>query len=219
MSVDWLTLDCYGTLIDWEGGISDALMHYLPAETDRRALAEWYIAMEAEFEAEAYHLYKDVLDRAGRRLLKTLEVPLRDDEPFALPTSLADWTPFRDVSAALKELRARGHRFAILSNVDRDLLKTSIGHLGIVPDLAVTAEDCGSYKPAPGHWIRFLELTGADAARVVHVGASQFHDMIPAKTLGFRTVFINRHDEPVESAPTRVLPDLARLPDVIEELE
>ncbi len=218
MSVDWLTFDCYGTLIDWEGGISEALMRYLPPETDRRALAEWYIAMEAEFEAEAYHLYKDVLDRAGRRLLKTLEVPLRNDEPFALPTSLAAWVPFPEVPPALKALRARGYRFAILSNVDRDLLEKSLGHLGIAPDLAVTAEDCGSYKPAPGHWIRFLEQSRADVARVVHVGASQFHDMVPAKALGFRTVFIDRHGEAVDSGPTRVLPDLARLPDVIDEL-
>ncbi len=112
----------------------------------------------------------------------------------------------------------QGRFLAILSNVDRDLLELSIGRLGIRPDLAITAEDAHSYKPAPGHWRRFLERSGASVERTVHVGASQFHDMRPAAALGFRTVFIDRHGETLETSPTRVLPDLSTLPDVIREL-
>ena len=78
MSVEWVTFDCYGTLVDWERGITDALLPLLPPGTDRGALAEWYIAMEAQFEAEGFHLYKDVLDRVGRRVLRSLDAPIPD---------------------------------------------------------------------------------------------------------------------------------------------
>jgi 2-haloacid dehalogenase len=218
MPVEWVTFDCYGTLIDWERGITDALLPLLPEGTDRRALAEWYIAMEAEFEAEGFHLYRDVLDRVGRRVLRSLDAPIPEDKASPLPSSLADWRPFPEVRTALRALVDQGRYLAILSNVDKDLLELSIGRLGIRPDLAITAEDCHSYKPAPGHWRRFLERSGASAERTVHVGASQFHDMRPAAALGFRTVFIDRHGETLETAPTRVLPDLHALPDVIAEL-
>ena len=218
MPVEWVTFDCYGTLIDWERGITDALLPLLPPRTDRKALAEWYIAMEAEFEAEGYHLYKDVLDRVGRRVLRSLDAAIPEDASSPLPASLAEWQPFPEVSAALRALVDQGLYIAILSNVDRDLLELSIGRIGIRPDLAITAEDCGSYKPAPGHWQRFLERTGAAKERTVHVGASQYHDMRPAAALGFRTVFVDRHGEALETSPTRVLADLSTLPDVIDEL-
>jgi len=218
MPVEWVTFDCYGTLIDWERGITDALLPYLPPGTDRRALAEWYIAMEAQFEGEGYHLYKEVLDRVGRRVLRSLDVPIGEDERSPLPTSLADWVPFPEVPAALRALRERGRKIAILSNVDRDLLQHSIARLGLSPDLAITAQDAGSYKPAIGHWQKFLERSGAKTERTVHVGASQYHDIRAASALGFRTVFIDRHGEPLDSSPTRVLRDLATLPDVIDEL-
>lgn len=219
MSVEWVTFDCYGTLIDWEGGIYEALAPLLPASVDRDALAARYIAVEAEVEGSAYLRYRDVLDRASRRLLAEQGRPLRDDEPSPLPSSLPRWRPFPEVPAALRALRARGYRFAILSNVDRELLAASIGQLGVAPDLAVTAEDCGSYKPAPGHWRYFQEKTGAVPERTVHVGASLYHDVRPATALGYRTVFIDRHGEGARDAsPSRILSDLSRLPDAIDEL-
>ena len=218
MQVDWITFDCYGTLIDWERGITDALLPLLPAGTDRRALAKRYIQMEAEFEAEGFHLYRDVLDRAGRRVLSSMDAAIPDHQTSPLPSSLADWQPFPEVRSALRALVDQGRYIAILSNVDRDLLELSIGRLGIRPDIAITAEDARSYKPAHGHWRQFLQRSGATAERTVHVGASQFHDMRPAAALGFRTVFIDRHGETLDTSPTRVLRDLSTLPDVIADL-
>ena len=218
MPVEWVTFDCYGTLIDWEQGITDALLPLLPAGTDRRALAEWYITMEAQFEAEGFHLYRDVLDRVGRRVLRSLDAPIPEEQTSPLPSSLADWQPFPEVRSALRALVDQGRFLAILSNVDKDLLELSIGRLGIRPDLAITAEDARGYKPQPGHWRKFLERSGTSVERTVHVGASQYHDMRPAAALGFRTVFIDRHGETLETAPTRVLPDLSTLPNVIAEL-
>ncbi|HKY52321.1 MAG TPA: HAD-IA family hydrolase [Candidatus Limnocylindria bacterium] len=210
-----MTFDCYGTLIDWERGITDALMPLLRTEIERDELARRYIATEAEVEGESYLPYRDVLDHAGRRLLRSLGV----DAPSPLPASLPSWRPFPEVPAALAELRRRGRKIAILSNVDRDLITSSIRQLGLEPDLVVTAQDCGSYKPAPGHWRMFAERSGAGPDVTVHVGASQYHDMRPAAALGYRTVFVDRHGERLETAPTRVIRDLATLADVIDELE
>ena len=214
MAIRWCTFDCYGTLIDWEGGVADALLPLLPP-VDRDALAKEYIETEAQVEHGEYLRYRDVLDRAGRALLLAHGI----DRPSPLPASLPSWRAFVEVPAALQALEQAGKRIAILSNVDRDLIATSIPKLGITPDLVVTAEDVGSYKPAHGHWRRFAELSGASTADTVHIGASQYHDMVPGAALGYRTVFIDRHGEPLTSAPTRVLRDLSGLPRAIAELE
>ena len=215
MAIRWCTFDCYGTLIDWDGGIADALLPYFETPPDRDALAREYIEAEASVESGTYLRYREVLDRAGAALLRAHGI----DRPSPLPASLPRWIAFAEVPAALRALQTGGRRIAILSNVDRDLIATSIPKLGVTPDLVVTAEDVGSYKPATGHWVRFAELTGASTADTVHVGASQYHDMVPAAALGYRTVFIDRHAETLTTAPTRVLRDLSRLPATIADLE
>ena len=216
---DWLTFDCYGTLIDWEGGVADALAPILGGTPDRRTLAARYIEIEAQVEHEAYRPYRDVLAEASARLMRELDRPLPAGREGVLPDSLAAWRPFAEVPEALRRLRDGGYRLAILSNVDRVLLDLSVPLLGVTPDLIVTAEDCLSYKPAPGHWTAFQARSASGPARTIHVGASLYHDMVPAAALGYRTVFINRHREPVRgAAPTRVLADLARLPDTVAEL-
>lgn len=236
-SIDWVTFDCYGTLIDWERGIADALAPFLPAPLDRAAraaLAARYIAVEAEVERDAYHPYREVLAHASARLLDEMGRPFPVGHEATLPASLPLWRPFPEAPGALRALAAAGFRLAILSNVDRDLLARSIERLGVAPDLVVTAEDCRSYKPAPGHWGRFLAESGAVPARVLHVGASVYHDVEPATRLGFRTVLVDRGGGSVEDAgaggahagpgveerarPTRVVPDLAALPDVVRQL-
>ncbi len=221
MSVQWVTFDCYGTLIDWERGMTDALLPLLPPGTDRAALAERYIEIEADVEKveRVDHLrYREVLDIASRRLLAEKGRPLPEDRPSPLPSSLASWAPFPDVPEALRELRTRGYRYAILSNVDNDLLATSIRAMGIEPDLTITAEDARSYKPARGHWRLFEERTGAGKADTVHVAASLYHDIRPTTSWGYRNVWIARRIEPLRgAAPTRILPDLSTLPDTIDE--
>jgi 2-haloacid dehalogenase len=122
------------------------------------------------------------------------------------------------VPGALRELRERGWRLAILSNTDPDLLAASVDAIGVPVDLRITAAEAGSYKPAPGHWERFFERTAADRARHVHVAASLFHDIAPCRELGLTAVWINRLGEASELPRAAELPDLARLPDTLDGL-
>jgi 2-haloalkanoic acid dehalogenase type II len=213
----WLTFDCYGTLIDWEGGIVGALTPFLGEKPPApRALAARYIEIEAQVEHEAYRRYRDVLAEAGARLMRELRYPLSPAGARVLAESLRDWRPFPEVPEALRRLSDAGYGIAILSNVDRDLIDTSVPRLDVTPHLIVTAEDCHSYKPAPGHWTVFQSRTGAGPERTIHVGASLYHDVVPAAALGYRTVYVNRHGAPITgAAPTRVLPNLALLPETV----
>jgi 2-haloacid dehalogenase len=220
-AVEWLTFDCYGTLIDWERGVADALTPYLgtPAPVTPEALAARYIDVEAQVEHEAYRRYRDVLAEAGARVMRDLGRPLPPGRERALAESLPDWRAFAEVPDALRRLHDAGYRIGILSNVDRDLIAASIPRLGVAPDIVVTAEDCRSYKPASGHWATFQAHTGAGPDRTIHVAASLYHDVVPAGALGYRTIFINRRRAPITAgAPTRVLTDLAFLPDTVADL-
>src|SRR6185312_13827554 len=111
-----------------------------------------------------------------------------------------------------------GWRVAILSNTDPDLLDASIKQIDVPIDLRITAAEAGSYKPAPGHWQRFFEITGVDRRAHVHVAASLFHDIATARTLDLTAVWINRLGEVSDLPRAAELPDLSRLPETLERI-
>ena len=213
----WATFDCYGTLIDWNGGIRAELASVF-GEGDADGLLARYHELEPEIEREdPSRSYRVVLAEALRRVASEEGGDLPDED--ALARSLPNWRPFPEVPGVLEELRARGWLLAILSNTDPDLLAASIERIGVPVDLRVVASEIGSYKPAHGHWDRFFAESGAERARHVHVAASHFHDIVPADELGLRSVWINRLGEAeTEPRPTRELRDLAQLPEVLDEL-
>jgi len=137
-----------------------------------------------------------------------------------LAESLPGWEAFPDVHAALEEVRRRGWRLAILSNTDPDLIAASQVQIGVHFDEVVVASEIGSYKPAHKHWQEFFARTGAPREGHVHVAQSYVHDVVPAHELGLRCVWINRSGQAPsgEAAPTRELPDLNGLADVLDEL-
>jgi 2-haloacid dehalogenase len=213
----WATFDCYGTLIDWNGGIGGELERMFGAEAAPRLL-ERYHQVEPELESETYRSYREVLSLALEELLRQEGLQLPEGEAGALARSLPEWQPFPEVPKALTELRSRGWKLALLSNTDRDLIAASQQQLGVPFDLAVVAEDVHSYKPAHAHWERFFEATTVDRQHHVHVGASLFHDVAPGKELGLRTVWINRLGEQADPEPDRELADLSGLADTLDEL-
>lgn len=213
----WATFDCYGTLIDWNAGIRGVLEGLFGAERGLELLARYH-RLEPEVQAEAYRSYAEVLSLTLERLATENDLTIPEGESGALARSLPEWPAFREVPAALAELRRRGWNLAILSNSDRDLIAASQRQLGVPIDVAVVAEEIQSYKPAHAHWKRFFELTTADRDRHVHVAASLFHDIAPARELELKVVWINRLGEAADTEPDRELPDLSGLPDALDEL-
>ncbi len=214
----WATFDCYGTLVDWNGGIRGQLARLI---SDERAgeLLERYHEIEPRIQSQNPTLrYRDVMAQGLAELARENGVTLAHDQEDALAQSLPEWPVFDDVRPALRQASDRGWKLALLSNTDRDLIEASMRSLGVPFELAIVASEVGSYKPAHGHWEAFTNATAADPKRHVHVAQSHFHDVVPATELGLPTVWINRLGEQGDPAPTRQLPTLAGLADVLDEL-
>jgi 2-haloacid dehalogenase len=208
----WATFDCYGTLIDWNGGIGRELERLFGAERAGECLRRYH-ELEPEIQREdPSRSYREVMAIA----LARLGAPAQEHD--ALGRSLPGWEPFPEVPAALEETRSRGWTLAILSNSDRDLIDASIARIGVPFGEEIVASEVGSYKPAPGHWDEFFYRTGADRAAHVHVGASLFHDIAPASALGLRTVWINRLGETAGAQPDVELRTIDGLADALDML-
>ena len=204
----WATFDCYGTLIDWDGGVRAELTRVFGDD----ALFPRYGEIEAELQQDGSLTYRDVMTQCMRRL------GAPDNQAHGLAESLPGWRAFPEVRSALEEARRRGWRLAILSNTDDDFIAASQVQIGVTFDEVVVAQEIGSYKPAHKHWEEFFAHTRAPRAGHVHVAASRFHDIEPAAELGLVSVWINRKGEPATAQPTRELPDLFELPETLDEL-
>lgn len=195
---DIVTFDCYGTLIDWETGISRAFAEAAAADgrrLDPAAVLEAYAEEEPVVEAESYRRYGDVLTETARRVAARLGWPLSGERARFLAESLPGWPPFPDTNPALERLAAAGYRLGILSNVDDDLLEATRRHftVGFDTRLIVTAQQVGSYKPAAGHFETARQRIGG--SRWLHAAQSYFHDVVPARALGIPVAWINRKGE------------------------
>jgi 2-haloacid dehalogenase len=213
----WATFDCYGTLIDWNAGIQGELERLFGVREAPRLL-ERYHELEPEVEQDGSLSYKAVMTETLILLAEDEQLAIPEGEADALGRSLPDWEPFPEVPEALAELRRRGWNLVILSNSDRDLIAESMKRLGVPFDLAIVAGEIGSYKPAHAHWEHFFEATTATKDKHVHVAASLFHDIAPARELGLKSVWINRLGENADPEPDRELTDLSGLPETVDEL-
>jgi len=189
-----LTFDCYGTLIDWETGIFSALRPILAAhhkQISDSALLELYAELELRAEQGEFVRYREVLQSVVRGFGQRLGFVPTEGETRSLPESLANWQPFPDTVDVLRKLRAR-YRLAILSNIDDDLFALTAPKLGTAFDHVITAQQAQCYKP--GKRIFELARTRIGVAREhwLHVGQSIYHDVLPAKSLGITTVWVNR---------------------------
>ncbi len=214
----WATFDCYGTLVDWNGGMRAELERLFGVERADELVARFH-ELEPKIQAsQPAASYREVLTIALELLAQEKGLTLPEGEASALARSLPEWPVFDDVHDGLTKARERGWRLAILSNTDRDLIDASMQAIGVPFDLAIVAGEIESYKPALRHWEVFRQRTEADPSHHVHVAQSLFHDIAPASELGLQTVWINRLDEPEDPRPTRTLAGVARLADTLDEL-
>jgi 2-haloalkanoic acid dehalogenase type II len=209
-----LTFDCYGTLIDWRNGIESHLGELLRKNGLAPAVKVYpiYLKLEAEEEGK-YKSYKDILADTAIRAADHFRISLTREEARGFAASVPSWTPFVDTLESLRQMGERGYKRVILSNVDRDLLRSTIAQNRLEVDGFVTAEDVGSYKPALGHWNRFFDEYKATRDGTLHVAQSVYHDIRPASRIGLATAWINRYSDakPSDVDPTFVTPDLRGL--------
>jgi 2-haloacid dehalogenase len=217
VSTDWVTFDCYGTLADWLGGMRTPLMDAVGGEAAERLLHAYH-ELEAEVEAQRpAPLYREVLAETLRRAAAREHVELPPSGEHMLAEHWHEMPIFKDVGAALGELREAGWRLAILSNCDDDLLSETLRQMPVPIDITVTAERVGSYKPEHGHWRAFAKQTEGRRARWVHAAQSWFHDVVPCSQLGVPCVWVDRLDSGEDaSLATERIPDLRELPRAVE---
>jgi 2-haloalkanoic acid dehalogenase type II len=213
---DYVTFDCYGTLIDWETGIRDAFLRAAREDgirLDESRVVPTYADVESVVEREGYRRYRDVLAETTRRVGNALG--WRVSYAGFLADSLPSWRPFADTNPALERLRAAGIRLGILSNIDDDLIAQTRRHFTADFDLVITAQEVGSYKPAPMHFLTARERLGA--AEWIHAAQSNFHDVVPTNALGIPNAWINRKGDRALSGgmPTMEFRNLTELADAL----
>lgn len=189
-----LTFDCYGTLVNWEAGLLPVLRRILAAhskQVDDSTLLKLYGDFEQQAEQPPYRSYREVLGTVVRQLGTELGFSPTTGEVQSLADSLPRWKPWPDTVKALHQLKSR-FRLAILSNVDDDLFAGTRPQLEVAFDEVITAQQARAYKPSLSFFELALGRIKVPAHRVLHIGQSIYHDVIPAQALGLATVWVNR---------------------------
>lgn len=198
-----LSFDCYGTLIDWEHGITAVLAAWASEEGldhDGETLLETYAGHEAAVMREhPAWIYPDVLAEAFTRTGSSVGTEVGKQWAEQLGNSVPDWPAFSDSADALARLR-RHYDLVIVSNVHRDGFAGSNKWLHGDFTRIITAADVGAYKPADPHFEALdtaLDELDYQRDELLHVAQSLFHDHVPARHHGLSSVWINRrHDRP-----------------------
>jgi 2-haloacid dehalogenase len=196
-----LTFDCYGTLIDWETGLYDALRPLLQAGAvtlGRDEVLAVFARHEAAQEAATPQMiYSELLAEVHRRLAGEWGVKADEERAVAFGKSVPDWPEFPDTPASLQYLQ-RYYKLVILSNVDRESFAGTNRRLGVTFDAICTAQDIGSYKPDPRNFaylIKTLAGLGVLKRNILHTAQSLFHDHAPAQATGMSSAWIDRRHE------------------------
>jgi 2-haloalkanoic acid dehalogenase type II len=211
--------DCYGTLVDWEGGLGNFLYAFVlrngedPAENGDALRRHWE-AIQFDMIQGPYRPYKEILAASLEAWATERHLPFRDEDGVDLVRAMQSWQPFHDTRPALRQAREAGLQLAILSNTDRDIIAHTLKQLKIPFDLVITAEDCGSYKPSPTNFQQLLRELDRPAEQVIHVAFGFKYDIGPANDAGMQSAWVNRHTEPIPQGakPGHVWRDLWGLP-------
>jgi 2-haloacid dehalogenase/putative hydrolase of the HAD superfamily len=214
---EFITFDCYGTLIDWESGIVNAFQSQAAFDgvhLKRAEIVSAYHNEEPAVEAGEFRTYREVLNETAMRVAVRVGWKLEPARSSFLAASLPEWQPFADTNSALERL-ARRFKLGIVSNVDDDLIAQTRRHFTVDFDPIITAQQVRSYKPSHAHFERALaRLKGK---RLLHAAQSYFHDVVPSSELGIPVAWVNRKNElsdkggPLPTYEVRNLTELADL--------
>ena len=208
----WLSFDCYGTLVDWETGISGAVGEVLGSHGVRMSRGE-ILGLFADVEprvqqgSEGFLKYREVLQRVMKLIGREMGMELSESELGCLADTLPYWPVFPDTVDALRGLKER-YRLAVISNVDDDLFAGTAEALEVEFDAVVTAEQVRSYKPDMWNFEVARERMGVGKERWLHVAESLYHDIGPANRLGIASVWVNRADRGGGTRRSDAVPDV-----------
>ena len=220
---EWLSFDCYGTLVDWESGISAAVAEALLAHGISKTRAEiLQLFADAEPRAQSapsYREYRRVLREVMATIGGGLGLRLSPSELDCLADTLPRWPVFPDAADALRAMQAR-YRLAIISNVDDDLFAGTARALHLDFDAVITSQQARAYKPARRNFDLAQERMAVERAAWLHIGESLYHDIGPANRLGIASVWVSRADRGggtrhTDAAPDLTVPDLASLAELM----
>jgi 2-haloalkanoic acid dehalogenase type II len=202
------TFDCYGTLIDWEGGAASFLYelarrHEQEPPAAEKLRARWE-ALQFERLQEAYRPYRDILADSLSELAGEQGWRWNDRDGQALRRAMESWQPFPDTVPALRAAREAGLRLWIISNTDRAIIEHSLRHMDVEFDGVTVAEDCRSYKPSDPPFAHALHAIDVPPEQVLHVAFGFKYDIAAANRHGMRTAWVNRRRQP---APGDERPD------------
>ena len=217
--IEWVTTDCYGTLIDWEKGISDAFKKQADRDgltLDMPALLERFFEAQAQIMSGSYELYAEVLRRAAVTVAEEIDWTLEPSRAQFLPDSIGEWQPFREANAAMDRLRSKYH-VGIISNIDDKLLGISRRHLRTELDLVVTAQQVRSYKPEPAHFKECARRIGKKKGWV-HISSGYYTDVEPLLKMRVPVIWVNRRGEKLEKGAKRPTAEVKTFRDATKKL-
>jgi 2-haloacid dehalogenase len=210
-----LTFDCYGTLIDWESGLFNALTPLVhragKGDLGRNKLLELYGINEAAQQVETPAMpYNQLLGVVYKRLATQWDVRVSNEEANIFGASVPDWPAFADSASSLQYLK-QFYRLVILSNVDRLSFRASNAKLGVEFDAIYTAQDIESYKPSQRNFdymlMRLQSDFGVEKKDILHTAQSLYHDHAPANNNGLASAWIDRRHADEGWGATPMPPD------------
>jgi 2-haloacid dehalogenase len=197
--INWVTSDCYGTLIDWDKGILEAFRKEADRDGfsfDEEPFMNRFFEVQQEVMSGSYELYAEVLRRAAVKVAGEFGWELEPSRAQFLPDSVAYWLPYREANPAMDRLKGR-YDIGIVSNIDDKLLGISRRHLRTDLDLVVTAQQVRSYKPDPAHFRECARRIGGKKGWV-HITSGYYADVAPLLKMNVPVIWVNRKGERLE---------------------
>ena len=215
-----ITFDCYGTLVDWEAGITSFLTEVLREKGTTASIPEVVrVREDIDFGMVQgpYMTYKEILRLSLKETFNRFQVAYNDQDGERLIQSVPTWPVFTETAPALERL-ARKCRLAIISNIDKDIIEKTKANIGVQFAITVTAQEAGAYKPTLKPFQIALKKLAAEPTSILHVSSGFRYDIPPAHRLGFRTAWINRKSEqaPPSERADYEFKNLTELADYVE---
>jgi 2-haloacid dehalogenase len=190
-----ITFDCYGTLIDWESAIQQFFAESMDSKgygnVDPRTLQTEWEEIQFHYIQEQFRPYRQVLRDTLRMVFNNYSIPSSDEEADEFADSMGYWKPFPDTRDAILELQ-KLVKVVLITNTDDSIIAETERTIGVKFDEIITAEQAGAYKPSHKGFLLARERLGLKVSQIWHAGFGFKYDIVPAKKLGYTTVWVNR---------------------------